>query len=46
VPSSLKNNPFGIDQMAMKADGNDHDKMLDFINKFVITAIESKLVLS
>jgi DNA polymerase elongation subunit (family B) len=31
----LNSNPFGFDNIAFKGDGNDPDKMLDFINQYV-----------
>ncbi len=31
----VKDNPFGIECIGMKADGNDPDKMIEFINQYV-----------
>jgi DNA polymerase elongation subunit (family B) len=31
----IKDNPFGIECIGMKADGNDPDKMIEFINQYV-----------
>ena len=31
----LKNNPYGLDSIAMKGDGNDADELLEFINTYV-----------
>ena len=31
----LQNNPYGLESMALKADGNDPDEIIDFVNKYV-----------
>lgn len=31
----VQNNPYGLDAIAFKGDGNDADEILEFINKYV-----------